>query len=157
MLLAVPCCVLCCTYSFVLRTCQVSVDEVSYLVQQYRGTPHQLCIIYIVDSRKKHFQLSYNSVARSAAPCGAVPCPAVRCGSVPCCAVLSFEHTAVPGTGMYMRARFSAFFVNCHPRQLHPHCRSERDFANMHAHNTAQGNQVCPRSSWHYQIASCTK
>ena len=33
----------------------------------------------------------------SAALCGAVPCLALRCRAVSCCAVLSFEHTTVPG------------------------------------------------------------
>ena len=64
---AVLCCVLCCTYSFIPGTCQVSFDEVSY----NSAIAQQL-------SR--------------AAPCGAVPCHAavlaVRCDTVRCCVAL---------------------------------------------------------------------
>ena len=88
------------------------------IIQQYRGTSHQVCTFYNLNHAKhtpSSAQLSYSS----AAPCGAVrcravPCLALRCGAVRCCGVLSFEHSTryhvkyqVPGTGMYV---YSSFF-----------------------------------------------
>ena len=92
---AVPWYVLCCTYSFV--QCQVSF-ELSYRVPVLL---HHVCT-YIVEAQKMHTQFSaqpsYSSVAqRSTVRCRAVPCFVLRCGAVPRCAVLSFEHAAVPG------------------------------------------------------------
>ena len=110
----------------------------------------------------------------SAALCDAVRCRALPCGTVPCCAVLSFEHLAVPDimrypipTGMYVRV-YSSFFRVLHLisslgpplffGKLYPHWRSERDIANNHTqHSTGQpALRIC--SSWHYQIDNmCTK
>ena len=93
------------------------------------------------------------SSAHSYIPLTAAQRRAVPCGVVSCCAVLSFEHTAVPGiccevTGTryrYVRVFVLIFYltlfkVDCplsapmlfSPRKLHPHCQSECDIANKH-------------------------
>ena len=68
-----------------VRTCQVSF-EMSYLYKyQISVLLHQVCTYYVVESQKKHSQLSsaqlYNPEAeRRALPCGAgLCCAALRC------------------------------------------------------------------------------
>ena len=63
------------------------------IIQQYRGTRHQGCTCYIVESRSMlPAQLSsaisqQREAQRRAVPC----CRALPRGALPCCAVLSFE------------------------------------------------------------------
>ena len=102
---------------------------------------------------------------RSAVRC-CVRCPTLPCGAVPCCAVLSFEHTAVPGvmrypvpTGVYVCRCvliFSSFFsirlsVVLSQFLLRPfsflkittHTGDRNVTASTNTHNKAQGNQLC--------------
>ena len=130
------------------------------IIQQYRGTPHQVCTYYIAVSQKMHSQLSsaqpqLSSAQRSAVRCRAAPCLALRCGAMSCpavlcraaCAVPYFEHT-VPGimrSARYqvpVRTRLLVFLLSSIVvlswstsfffffRIFHPYCRPERDITN---------------------------
>ena len=133
------------------------------------------CAFYPTHRTRYHAaQPSYSSAARSAAPSGAVRCGALLCGAVLYRAALCFLSNiqyrvscAVQGTrNRYVHvyssvcflhlidSRFSSwfsFFTNC-TRILPIRTRHRQ-----RAHNTLQGNQLCASSSWHYQIARCTK
>ena len=89
---------------------------------------------------------------RSAAPCGAVRCGAVsfarRCGAVSCCALISFEHSAVPGiiSVVVYSVACSSFDLSrspclfSHENFTRTYCRSDRDTANKH---TSQHRVIC--------------
>ena len=65
---------------------------------------------------------------------------------------------------MYVCTRLFFFFIDCPPSrpsscilsQIIP-VLSIRAWHRQQAHCTAQSNQLCASSSWHCQIASCTK
>ena len=66
------------------------------------------------------------------------------------------------GTGMCVCTAVYPSFTECPLsvlffifRTLHQCCRSERDIASKVT--TAQGNHLSTISSWHYQVACCTK
>ena len=99
----------------------------------------------------------------------AMPCGAVPCGAVLCCATLCFLsnincHVSceVPDTRCrYVREHSSFSFLYLIVQynffsQITP-VLPIRARHRQQAHSTAQRNQLCTRSSWHYQIASCTK
>ena len=74
------------------------------IVQQYRGTPHQVRTYYIVESQKLHSQLSRPQ--RRAVRCRVVPCLVLRSGAVPCCALLSFQHTKQYQVSFFFSSHF---------------------------------------------------
>ena len=119
---AVPCCALLGALLYLLfRTCHLSFEEpyqVPVLLEPYQVPvllePYQvpvllhqpgLDVLIVPGTLLNHkinalSALSPATIAqqRSAVRCRAVSCRALRCGAVPCCAVLSFEHAAVPGS-----------------------------------------------------------
>ena len=143
---------------------------VSYAV--YCTTAH------IAETQKNDLQTQLcpaTSIAqqRSAAPCGTVPF-ALGCGAVPCCAVLSFEHTEyqvscekhqVPGADICTCIDYKCFCFLLHSIVLTRSCFVLQvapvlpitTWHRQQEHSTAQANQPCTSSSWHYQIASCIK
>ena len=161
---ALPCCVLCCTHYFV----QSRYHSKYHIRYRYYYTRF-VCTVLLNHKTASPAQLSPAIPQQhSAAPCGAVPCPAVRCCTVLRYAVY-FEQTV---TGSMQSTRYyvpvctcvlvfspsfdcplSLLFMFPCLHILHPYCRSKRDIANKHS--TAQGNQICTSSSWHYQIAGC--
>ena len=111
---ALPCCVLSCTYSF------VHANIFRSIIPRTGTTTPGLYILrcWIANNAPQLISAQlYIAQQRNAVRCHAVPCLALRCGAVSCCAVLSFEHTPVPGiiqvpgTGMYVLCtRLFAFF-----------------------------------------------
>ena len=94
------------------------------IIQQYRGTPHQVCTLSIVLFREILSGHLTSAIAqqraaqRRAVRCIAVHC--LRCGGEPCCAVLSFSSYTrhqvsreVPGTRYrYVRVYSSFSFLH---------------------------------------------
>ena len=68
----------------------------------------------VLDHNARPAQISlaiHPAAQRSAVRCRTVPCLALRCGAVSCCAVLSFEHTAVPGIRVVVYSYFLFLFI----------------------------------------------
>ena len=65
------------------------------IIQQYQGTPHQVCTYYVDEFRSTPIsgQVYLHSEQRSAVR----PLLTLRWGAVTCCAGLSFEQTAATG------------------------------------------------------------
>ena len=122
---------------------------------------------------------AHRSVSSAAQRC-AVPCPAVACRALPCaalchaapcCAVLRcalFRTSSTRYNATYqVCTRLFAFFVRLsspgplllifftkYPSTADQNVTSQTSTQ----HSTAQqGNAICTSSSWHYQIARCTK
>ena len=110
-----------------------------------------------------------------------MPRPALRCGAGPCCAALrcaffriyeQYQRSCqVPGAryGICVCGRLLVLFRGCPFSVLFFHAPpppvpqtapipTTRTCHRQQARHTAQGNQLCTtRSSWYYQIASCTE
>lgn len=98
---SMPCCAVLRAVIYILvRTCQVSFDQVSYSSNEVHHTRfvrttlwhHKKC----TPSSAQH-SYSYMRAQTIAVQCRAVPLLALPCGAVTCCAVVSFEPT-VPGS-----------------------------------------------------------
>ena len=110
-----------------------------------------------------------SALQRRAVPCGAVPCPAVLCRTALC--FLSSIHkyqvscdTRCRPVCMYVAfALFSLSSFDCplvppfFVFENYTRTGDQNVTSPTNTHNTAQGNQLCVSSSWHYQNPTCTK
>ena len=144
---AVPCCsvlrAFCCTF----RTCHVSFESSSYH-RYYLLLLYVPSTILLLNHKKKCSHSSAqpshsSSMQRRAVPCGAVPCPAVLCRAA-LCYLSKIQQQQYHGPGLSVHL----FIPKMHIRTGDQNVTSPTS-----THSTAQGNQLCVSSSWHYQIA----
>ena len=101
-----------------------------------------------------------------------MPCLALRCSAVLRCALFqtrsSTRYHAIPGTDRYVCTCVILFFslslfdcpllVLLFFLQKYTHTGNQNETWPTNTHGITQGNQLCVwSSSWHYQIARCTK